>query len=118
MVGTLAPSLRGATADVSRFAHPTRVRFDLSLRDAFDEEIEHRFRSALDLAFRDAPARKMSVDVHAGESVDQRAAGDLHLLQVRAAELASREGVIEQSPGERDQLVIVARQRFTAVMVE
>src|ERR1700744_5756593 len=78
---------RGATADVRRFAPPTRARFELALGNAIDEEIEHRFRSALDLAFRHAPARKMSVDVHAGKTVDQRAAGDLHLLQVRAAEL-------------------------------
>lgn len=49
--------------------------------DAFDEEIENAFRGALGVRAGDAPARKMAVDVHPGEAVNQRPAGDLHLFR-------------------------------------
>ena len=66
----------------------------------------------------DAPARKMTVDVHPGKAVDQRAAGDLDLLQVHWTQLARRKRRGQRVLGQRDQLGIVARYCLGAVMIE
>src|SRR6202163_4811550 len=88
------------------------------LCDAFDEEIDDRFRGALGLRVGDAPARKMSVDVHPRKAVNQSAAGDLDLLQIRRAQLALRAGLRQRPLGHADHLAVVPRQLGRLVVIE
>ena len=83
-----------------------------------DEEIEDRFRGPLGLGAAYPPARKMTVDVHPGKAIDQRPAGDLHLLEVGRAELARRKRVRQRALGQFDQLGIVMRDAGGVVVVE
>ena len=76
-----------------------QVGFAGNFGDAFDEEIEDAFRGSLGVRSGDAPARKMAVDVHPGEAIDQRAAGDLHPFQVRRAQLPLRKRLRQRASG-------------------
>ena len=83
-----------------------------------DEEVEDPFRRPLGLGVRHAPARKMAVDVHPGKAIDQRAAGDLHPLQVRRAQLARCKRLRQRPLGQRDQFGIVPRDAGRLVVIE
>src|ERR1700742_5231028 len=48
----------------------------LDLPNPFDEQVDHRPRHPVGLAFRHAPAREMAVDLHPREAIDQGTAGD------------------------------------------
>src|SRR5260370_8053710 len=65
-----------------------------TLGNALDEQIEDRLGGTLGLCFGDTPARKMTVDVHPGQAVNQSAAGDLAPLQVGDAQLAFGERIL------------------------
>jgi hypothetical protein len=60
----------------------------------------------------------VAVDVHARKAVDQRAAGDLHLLQIGCAKLTRRKRLRQCAFGQVDQLSIVARYVRCLVVIE
>ena len=55
--------------------------------DPLDKEVDDRLRRPCGLRACDAPAREMTVDVHSGKAINQRAAGDLDRFQVPGTEL-------------------------------
>src|SRR5215472_1895114 len=102
---------------LTKAASPATAR-GLALRNPVDEQVDHGFRHPVDLALRNPPAREMTVDLHPGKAIDQRPAGNLHLLEVGGAKLAPGCGIPKQALCQLDQLGIVARERRRRVVVE
>src|SRR3954471_6173432 len=86
--------------------------------DPVDKEIDDRLRDPFRLRPGDAPARKMTVDVHSGKAIDQRAAGNLNRFQVGGAELALRECLGQRPFGQFNQFGIVSRNARVPVVVK
>src|SRR5712691_11984838 len=95
---------RQASPGINALPAGTSVRTSGNARD---EQIEDRLGGALGFGYGDTPARKMTVDVHPGKAVNQRAAGDLDPLQVGDAQLAFGERIRQRLLGHADQLGVV-----------
>ena len=119
-----SPSFRGAKRTrnlrfrVRCFASPRNDGGLASTGNPLDEQIENRLGGPLGLGAAHPPARKMTVDVHPGEAINQRPAGDLDLFDVARTELARRKRLCERAFGQLDQLGIVAGDAGGFVVVE
>ena len=86
-------------------------------RNSLDKEVDDRLGGLFGFGAVHTPARKMPVDVHPRTAIDQRATGDLDLLQVQRAKLAERKRFRQRALGQFDQFGIVGRDpdRFVVI---